>query len=115
MFPQAFRHAGRKKGFALDTRSHPAALFVRRKAGELRFATWGEPHTPGGISPNWNSPLGAGRRSEAARPQRSLQLVPTERSDWGQGAPYIEHIELGQTKTPERPYSCGFRGFWGVH
>jgi hypothetical protein len=43
MSPQAFRHAGRKKGFALDTRSHPAAMFFNKKTGELRFATWGYP------------------------------------------------------------------------
>ena len=83
-FPQAFRHAGRKKGFALDTRSHPAALFVSRKAGELRFATWGYP-IPRETFPRLKSSLleeAAGVPAQlGGRLQALSDLVHTERPE----------------------------------
>ena len=58
MFPQAFRHAGRKKGFALDTRSHPTACWPGRKGV--------------GLAP-LNSPLGASRGGTTRRVGGRLQ------------------------------------------
>ena len=44
--PPAFRHAGRKKGFALDARSHPRHVCPGEKALPLRYMG-ASPHTPG--------------------------------------------------------------------
>jgi hypothetical protein len=123
MVPQAFRHAGRKKGVALDTRSHPTAVLTRQKVRGVALRFMGHAPYPGKQSANQNQaclrrPQGyrAKRGGAATAPIRFVHSERpagrTRRGDCGQsGSPYIEHIELQTSKTLESLYPCGFEHF----